>query len=99
MSSPFPLVDRDKVPVERAANSVSVCETPLVASWGSICCCYWCYIMITGDCLVVILLSPDESEENNICHVSRVISTYSCLLCFCFDFFCFKPVKWLPWQV
>ena len=40
--------------------------------------------MITRDSLVVVFLSPDESEENNIRHVSRVtvVSTYSCLLLF-----------------
>lgn len=68
------LVCSDKVPVERA-NSVAVGNaTCCLSSQGGHSCCYWCrYIMIARDSLVVILLSPDESEENNTCHVSSVV--------------------------
>lgn len=40
--------------------------------------------MITRDSLVVIFLSPDESEENNTCHVSRVPSSPPTADCFVF---------------
>lgn len=80
------LVGSDKVPVE-GVNSLSLSSAHLLPSfWGSNCCCYWCcYIMTTRDSLV-IFLSPDESEENNTRHVSSVVSTYSCLVCFCLWF-------------
>lgn len=79
------LVGSDKVPVERA-NSVSLWSaTRGPSSWGNNCCRYWCcYIMIARDTLVVIFLSPDESEENNTCHVSRVLSSPPTAVCFVF---------------
>lgn len=40
--------------------------------------------MITRDALVVIVLSPDESEENNTCHVSRVLSSPPTAVCLVF---------------
>lgn len=81
------LVCSDKVPVERA-NSVAVGNaTCCLSSHGGHSCCYWCcYIMIARESLVVILLSPDESGENNSCHVSRVLSSPSISVdLFCFD--------------
>ena len=40
--------------------------------------------MIPRDSLVVILLSLDESEENNTCYVSRVLSSPPTAVCFVF---------------
>lgn len=94
------LVGSDEVPVERANSESSWDVTCCPSSWGGTCCCFCCcHIMNTRDSLVVISLSPDESEENNTCHVSRVLSPALFLLWFCFGFSCFKPVKWLPWRI
>lgn len=73
----------DKVPVERA-NSVSPSSATCCPSSRGSCCCWCCFIMITRDSLVVVFLRPDESEENNIRHVSRVLSSPPTAVCFVF---------------
>lgn len=79
----FLVVGSDKVPVERA-NSVSPSSATRCPSSRGSCCCWCCFIMITRDSLVVVFLRPDESEENNIRHVSRVLSSPPTAVCFVF---------------